>query len=108
MNISRTGAHRNAGTSNLTSEDLTKRTNYSVPKWAKDTHHLHFTMTGTDRGSSYRYYISMSAAEVVSFIESAIPALTADAASRAVAVAVGAAACLRELLVPKEPAAKQK
>ena len=106
MNISRTGAHRNAGTSNLASDDLTKRNKYSVPTWAKDTHHLRFTMTGTDRGSSYRYYVTMSAAEVVSFIESAIPALTTDAASRA--VAVGAAASLRELLVPKEPAAKPK
>ena len=102
MKITRTGANRNAGTSVLTHEDLAKRIKYNKPDWNKNTHQVQFSTSGTDRGSSYRYGVTLSAAEILHFVDLAIHELVVDSASRA--IAVGAAASLRELLVPKEPA----
>ena len=106
MKITRTGANRNAGTSILASDDLAKRNKWNPPDWNKETHQVHFYLSGTDRGSSYRYGVTLSAVEILSFVELAIPKFTTDPASRA--IAVGAAASLRELLVPKEPAKQSK
>ena len=106
MKVTRTGANRNAGTKILASDDLAKRNKWNVPDWNKDTHQAHFFLSGTDRGSNYRYGVTLSAAEILSLVELAIPEFTADPASRA--VALGAAASLRELLVPKEPAKQSK
>lgn len=108
MRITRTGAYRNAGTSILADEDIAKRKNdrRRAPEWNTETHEIVFDTQGRDRGSSYRYRVRLSAAELLSFIEIAAVTLTPDVASRA--VAIGAAATLRELLVPNEVAKHSK
>ena len=108
MRITRTGAHRNAGTSILADEDIAKRKNdlWHALEWDAETHEMFFDTGGRDRGSSYRYRVRFTASEILSFIELAAVKLTLDSASRA--VAAGAAASLRELFVPKEPAKQTK
>ncbi len=111
MQVTRTAANQNRDTVPLVSDvpasnDLARRTKFDAPKWNKDTHKARFDLRGTVGTTLYDYGITLSAAEILSLVDLAIPEFTADSASRA--VALGAAASLRELIVPKEPAKPKK
>jgi len=102
MKLNRTGAYRNRGTLILTSDDLTKRTKWTLPTWSHGE--VSFSTSGNDRGARYHYGITLTAAELINLLECALPKL--DYAARA--VGAGATAALRELLVPKEAASNSK
>lgn len=106
MKITRTGATRNRGTKTIGSGDLTKTNRWYGPNWDSDTHLAQFSFDGDDRGSSYRYSVTLSTSEVLSLVDLAINTFATDPASRA--VAVGSLASLRELLVPKLYPAQSK
>lgn len=111
MKVTRTAANQNRDTLPLVtdvhpSNDLTKRNKFDAPKWNKDTHQAHFDLRGTYKTTLYDYGITLSAAEILSLVDLAISEFTTDSASRA--IALGAAASLRELIVPKEPARPKK
>jgi hypothetical protein len=99
MKITRTGAIRNKGTTTIARGDLTKLNRWKGPKWDPGTHQAQFSLEGEDHGSSYWYSLTLSTAELLLLVDSAITAFAVDPASRV--VSVGAAASLRELLVPK-------
>jgi hypothetical protein len=106
MKITRTGATRNRGTKTIGSGDLTRTNRLNGPNWESDIHHVQFGFDGDDRGSSYRYSVTLSTSEVLSLVDLAINTFAVDPASRA--VAVGSLASLRELLVPKVHPAQSK
>ena len=101
MKLTRRGARRNYGTDVLLDEDMTKRKTdrWNAPKWDAETRSLTFQCRGGDRGSNYKYSVTIAATELVSFLDLAVPALAADAASRA--VCFGAIAALQELLTAR-------
>lgn len=100
MRITRRGARRDRGTDILLEEDVTKRKTdkWSAPEWNGETREVTFQGRGRDRNSNYKYNITFTAAEIISFLELSVPALTGDVASRA--VCLGAIASLQQLLTP--------
>ena len=74
--------------------------------WNKDTSQICLTQLGVPGKSTYEYKVTLSAAEILWIVERGIDGCVADSASRA--MAFGAAAILRELLVPKKAAQPKK
>jgi len=98
MKLQRTGLYRNRGTATLTTDDLSKRTKWSVPTW-NTLGEVTFSATGTDRRARYNYDMTFTAGDLMKILDSSLPKM--DSISRA--IGASAIAALRELLVPKEP-----
>ena len=106
MKLTRRGYYKNYGTDVLIEEDTIKRKldKWNNLKWDVKTREISFQCRGSDRGSNYPYHLSFTVAELMAFLQSAIPTLAPETPSRA--VCLGAIATLQELLSPLQPVDK--
>ena len=101
MKLTRRRQYRNAGTKTLAETDLsTKKSLWSKPKYSEEHLMLTFEATGRDNNSNYRYTLSLTAQELMYFLDISVNTIIKDSASKA--VGRGAVASLNALLLESD------
>lgn len=100
MKTTRTGLRKDKGTDILFNVNIVKlqADKHMAPKWSQETHEVAFNATGGDRGNDYIYRITFPLSELLALLESSVPTVLVDPASKA--VCGGAIASLQQLLLP--------
>lgn len=85
MNLTRSGAQRNAGTALLFTDDVTNRKIGSPngPRYRDTSATFVTSFVGEDRNSTYNYVLTISASEIVKLLRSAVISMP-DKVSRSI------------------------